>query len=697
MAQQTSPDKAPWLGTQEGISDQVLAPWSAVQVEKGGQTIFVRVAGRSYEFDRLPFPNQIRTADRDVLSAPIRLIARADGREVSWTGGSLQLLEERPDHVRLSSTSSSETLDLSADIRIECDGVIRVDWKLEPRKATRLEALTFEIPLLAEHAKYLYCFMGTYWASKAPFLGLLPPVGYTSAFRPFIWLGDEERGLAWFCESDENWVAADRHLVTEIRRSYHSTTQATLVFLRLNLVCDPVDLVPSANPNASAQDGSGSGGKIQKQNCLTYTFGLQATPVKPITKDVWDYRLFHVDVTLSKYGVDTRLKVPDATLDQLAAAGVKTLAFHEHWTDIESYVTTTYGDDLKSLVKCCHQRGMQVLLYLGFLISDLAPEWPEYGDQCVTTPRGGYEPYDYPPQPKQNAYRVCYNSVWQDRLAAGIAELMDEYDIDGVYLDGTQYPSTCSNRRHGCGYVLADGSVASTCPIWAVRNMMKRIYHIVRSRKPDGQINVHNSTCMTIPTLGWATSYWDGEQFRELPNNTSVTEVLPLDAFRTEFMGHQWGVPAEFLSYEDRGILFHQAYSFTLLHDVLTRSYTVGPGLELNSALWRLSDEFGRKEAQWLPYWRNAEYVTVQPEGAYASLYRHPSNGVLAVVSNLRRDEAVLHTHLNLDRLGLTGRPSATDALARTPVTIDDDGRIELTLPSFGWRLLWIRGATPAR
>src|SRR5204863_2246201 len=135
-----------------------------------------------------------------------------------------------------------------------------------------------------------------------------------------------------------------------------------------------------------------------------------------------------------------------------------------------------------------------------------------------------------------------------DRLAAGIADLMDEYNIDGVYLDGTQYPSTCSNRRHGCGYVLPDGSVAPTCPIWAVRNMMKRIYHIVRSRKADGQVNVHNSTCMTIPTLGWATSYWDGEQFRELPNNTSVSELLPLDAFRTEFMGHQWGVPAEFLS-----------------------------------------------------------------------------------------------------------------------------------------------------
>ena len=128
--------------------------------------------------------------------------------------------------------------------------------------------------------------------------------------------------------------------------------------------------------------------------------------------------------------------------------------------------------------------------------------------------------------------------------------MIDEFGVDGVYLDGTEYPHACANRRHGCGYVRADGGVSPTYPVWAVRSMMKRIYTIVRSRKPEGQVNVHNSTCITIPTLGWATSSWDGEQFRGLSSGTSAAEVLPLDVFRTEFMGHQWGVPAEFLSYE---------------------------------------------------------------------------------------------------------------------------------------------------
>ena len=111
---------------------------------------------------------------------------------------------------------------------------------------------------------------------------------------------------------------------------------------------------------------------------------------------------------------------------------------------------------------------MDLLLYFGFLISDLAPEWAQFGDECVIMPRGGYEPYNYPSQPVQNAYRVCYNSIWQDRLASGIDEVMKEFNIDGVYLDGTSYVWPCSNRRHGCGYVRSDGTLAPTYPFWAV-------------------------------------------------------------------------------------------------------------------------------------------------------------------------------------------------------------------------------------
>lgn len=71
--------------------------------------------------------------------------------------------------------------------------------------------------------------------------------------------------------------------------------------------------------------------------------------------------------------------------------------------------------------------------------------------------------------------------------------------IDGVYLDGTSEPWGCRNLQHGCGYERADGSPGKTYPFFAVRQLMKRIYTVVKSRKPDGLVNVHQSTCMATP------------------------------------------------------------------------------------------------------------------------------------------------------------------------------------------------------
>jgi len=48
--------------------------------------------------------------------------------------------------------------------------------------------------------------------------GFLPADGWAYAFKPFVWLGDEDRGLAWFCESDENWSPADPQRALTIKR-----------------------------------------------------------------------------------------------------------------------------------------------------------------------------------------------------------------------------------------------------------------------------------------------------------------------------------------------------------------------------------------------------------------------------------------------------------------------------------------------
>ena len=196
-------------------------------------------------------------------------------------------------------------------------------------------------------------------------------------------------------------------------------------------------------------------------------------------------------------------------------------------------------------------------------------------------------------------------------------------------------------------------------------------------------MKLHQSGQMIAPVLGFATSYWDGEQFTEYQDKF-LLDFLPLDTFRTEFMGRQWGVPAEMLTYRLPGTE-HQKKGLFLLHDVHD-----GAGYETNKKLFDVFDEFGRSDATWLPYWSNSEFVTVAPEEARASLYRHPKNGVLIMVLNTAHEPKDVSVHLNLKELTGLEHAGAVDTISGEMVPATD-GRFSQTLESLDWRLVWIK------
>ena len=672
-------DRPEWFGSAEGTSRTVPPPWTPLRsaARRGGFS--VACWGRTYEFDRDSCIRQILSDGIRLLAGPIRWVGKINGRKLGRLRGSLHCLERARDRVVLSQELTGNGVTLDVQLEMEFDGMLRVDCELSARKPAQVQALALEIPLRAEIATHFYQYRGRVGDDRA--FGRVPARGFSKGFRPFVWLGNEERGLSWFAESEENWFHADSSRAITLRRERNA------VVLRLHLVSTPVDVVAS-----DGADWPYSDRKPPLVRRLRYAFGLQATPVKPVEKDAWDHRIFCVaiDPAIAVPGKHS-LDIPLAELDRLAEAGVRTIVMFESWTDIEAHARTTHGRKLRRLVRACHERGMKILLYFGFLFSELAPEWRDFGARCVVLPRTGWSLLHFPPQPIQPAWRVCLRSAWQDFLVDGIARVMDEYDIDGVYLDGTAQSYACRNALHGCGVVRKDGSIGPTFPIFSVRSAMRRIYSAVRSRKPDGQVNVHNSTCMTIPTLAWATSTWDGEQFAGLKRGADASQFLPLDSFRVEFMGHQWGVPAEFLCY-GKPLTYKEAWALSLLHDVPVRAHGRKGDLDLLSAIWKVMDGFGRKEAQWVPYWRNADFVKTSPTGVQASLYIHPRNGVLAVVSNLTSKSAVANLRFDPSRPALP----QSEAVARDALTQEllrmHDGVVRFRLRSLEWRLVWVAG-----
>jgi hypothetical protein len=660
-----------WWHSPAGIVDSVLPPWTSVTVRSqgtsAGESMDVGVWGRTYTFRSSPLPDTIRTGDSFLLAAPVTIAGKLNGREIAWRQRvSPVVLEQTAARVTLRTSLADSSLRMDASTSIEYDGLVRCDLRIYSTERLSVASLRCDIPVRPALAT-----LRTWWPN--PFAtvdnaGSIPPAGEKLPFKPYYWLGNEECGLAWAAESDRDWRPRYPTEALELIK----TPAATL--LRLHLVDRSLPL--QANP----PPGTGT-------DTLHFSFALQATPVKSFPRN---WHSWHIDHG-AFFGAETlRVGGGRTFLKELADEGVTTLVFHENWTDVQNYPLTTHLAELKRLAAGCHAQGITLLVYFGYEMSTIAPEWEEKSEGVLVRPRiGGYKR-----SPEQTDYCVCYRSDYANMLAAGISRLLADASIDGVYLDSTIMPWGCTNTDHGCGYLGPEGTIRPTYPIFAVRDFLRRLY-VLCTRKPGGMVNCHASASVISTGLAYATSYWDGEQL--VPNADKYTTshlptILPPDVFRTEFMGRNIGVPAEFLVYAiPKPYTWADGMAYALLHDVPTRPSGNGPSLGLIAPVWKAWSRFDIDNAVLHPYWRTDSAVISPTPGILITTYEHPRNGRLATVVNVGRDTATALLRLDFRRLHLSpSRMQILDAISERPVPFAG-GTLEFPLGPLGMKLLWIR------
>jgi hypothetical protein len=636
-----------------------------VRVNAQGESHQIEVWGRSHSFSG-PMPSSIRTAGVDIMAGPVRLVGVADGAPIEWRTSGMFVTEQTDTEVVLSAWQASPAMLANATVRVEFDGLIRIALVLVPpaRVSPRLDRLWLEVPLRRECATLFHCFPGTWGGANNS--GELTDVGLALPFKPFVWIGWEDGGLGWFAESDRHWQPADPQRAIEI------VPDSAGMILRIHLLDSPPPRLPA-----------------------TFAFGFQASPVKPWAAEFHEWRVWHAP----QLGVSLTLPVPEewhlchrafpdgnplATLDRAAQAGVKTVVFHEDWAPIQNYPFTTPEAEFKAIVAACHQRGMKVLVYFGYEISSLAPEWEECAEDVLVKRSDGAPTGGWFRPPKQRDFVVCYNSYWADRLAEGIAAGMDRYGYDGIYIDGMIEPWACCNERHGCGYRAADGTLKPTYPVLAVRRFLRRLYEHIHPR--GGLISAHQSTCCVTPILGFTHCYWDGEQLTSGDHAADPLKTLSLATFRAEFMGRNFGVPCEFLAYErPPQWTFDHALTVSMLHDVRVRPHGVNHRLDTMSRIWDVMTRFGVTTAEWLPYWKNR--FTATPASVKVSAYVHAQQRTLLVVSNLSPSEAV-NAVVTLDP-AVDACAQARDAITGEALTCGQ-GTVTVPLDASRMRLVWL-------
>ncbi len=193
-ADYTVAEKPSWLGTQAGLPTGVLPPWTPLEVE--GKT--VSMLGKRYVFDGFALPAAVESAGAQLLAAPSDLSISIGGEEVAWTSRHCTIRESSAEQAVVESTWESEQLTLQAVSTLEYDGFSWNELTLRPRGEVEVDRVALRLPMRPEVCRYAY--QGHAQAAHA-----LSPLGLRAPLSANLWLGDEERGIAWLTEG-LHWV-----------------------------------------------------------------------------------------------------------------------------------------------------------------------------------------------------------------------------------------------------------------------------------------------------------------------------------------------------------------------------------------------------------------------------------------------------------------------------------------------------------
>ncbi len=492
----------PWKATKVGVTNTVPAPFQPLTVD--GQK--VSCWGRSYTLGA-PFPTSIASQEQELLAGPIRIKVKAGGQETILQAQPVEIKSSAADRVEFAAELKAGAVTIRMPGWIEYDGAIGVDMEVDGGGA-QIEYLGIEIPLRPEIARYFY-YHGQWQGLQYGNVGKSPGWEVASSWQPNWWVGDDYRGLSLFTETVGGWTGpADRALV--ISRT------AEAILLTANIIGEPTTL----------------------EAPRSYRIALQATPGKPLPPD-WHGRVV---------GPCSSTPTPEFARELIEERHTNVVVL---WSDSAKFFSYPEPKDptaFKQAVQTYHDAGIRCVYYLTLsgtgqgsgVMQRNYRQWLMTGpDQKAVFGQNAKDP-DLATADAGDWSSVCPAGSYTDWLVWAVDRIMEEYDLDGVYIDNPG-PYYCSNPEHGCGT-----RGARTHPYSANRELHKRLWNVVHGRKPDtGIVWEHNSRSSNSLQLTFCDIYSDGEHFRI--KSKGFPEQLERPQMDITFTGRQWGSQPGFL------------------------------------------------------------------------------------------------------------------------------------------------------
>lgn len=574
-----------WLNSTRGVDDQPTRPYDPIEF-LGNSTY--RLTDKILKMDKGGMPGSIRISGTELLTSPLSFeVETKNGKEEFTLPQDVKLLKNQPGALSGGWNSTSANFRISGVGVIESDGYINYKIHLEALNDVRITDIRLEIPVRNEVAEYM---MGM----GLP--GTTVPQSLNSKWlgpHDSFWIGNTHAGI--WCELRGG--------------TYHGPL--------LNLY--------HPAPPESWYNRDNGGFRIEKSAVQTkavvysgkrelkagenvdFEWSLLMTPVKKInTQSQFTDRYYHNGGN------------PMPTDDDLAC-GVKVVNLH-HANNFNPHINYPFiaVDSMKWFVKQLHAKGKKVKIY--YTIRELTNYTPEIwalrslGNEILGEGKGGGYPWlrehlidGYRPQwyqyfPDKSADASIVNapgdSRWYNYYIEGLAWLVRNVDIDGLYLDDVSYD----------------------------RRTVKRIRKVLDHEKPGCLLDLHSNTGFSIGPANQYAEYfpyldklWFGESFQY--------DQMPPENWLVEVSGIPFGLMGDMLQGGGnrwRGMV----YGMTVRHPWTTEGLKCDP-----RPVWKIWDEFGIESSTMKGYWEKDCPVTTTQTGIHATVYQKRDSSLISVAS----------------------------------------------------------------
>lgn len=620
-----------WRSTFQGIP----RPWTSIQYGDHSLGFW----GRTYTLGGGLLPQDIQALHEPLLRAPMALDIVTNREALPWISGPLWK-SKKPAGGSYVLTAENTFWKATATVQFEFDGFWWVDLQFEPRREdSRLDQMTLSIPFAPGIAKLAYA----HNHSREFVQGELTKDSL-GIFYPSIWIGNDEVGLAWATESDQYWSASTPDRITEFRPDADGGT------LLIRMVEKP----------------------LTPQGTLRYSFGIQATPVRPPDPR---WRALRIAPTIG-----STLAHP-WNLDR----GVKRYGLEDkEWGFLSPHYTSL--DAVKNELQNWRAKGLEMPWYIApDIISPRSTEFQVFRDEW----KNPHAVYQF----------ACVNSSFAQFSNHTMEDLVKRAGLRAIYVDCAKaYP--CGNATHGCGYRDEEGKLHLTFPIRALRNYLKNLYVSLHEEGGDeGRLILHLSAGRSPMTHGFSDIVLEGEEVQYIIEKTpDYFDLYPPMKWRTVF-GKADGINTALLpnygrvgSQETRMSEMLNATFMTqvLLNDTPVWNIWTNEAYvnRIYAALDKL--DFRSKKTRFEPYWQQT-VASIPGTELKISIYQTPTTIILAV-GNFTKEAISGELRLDWQTLGL----NFTEIEIRNVLsdTILSKKATEITVPSENFLLLSIKKPT---